>query len=178
MRPKLSAFGVLTQLVFLSLLSLSAARPRSHTHHHNERLPRATRTSEIISESSLVANPTNGFCSKFALCLDVDKQLTFPIDSNNVLAHAIAGIPLEGEPCSPNGSVTESSVEVFVPAAPIQTVTLEVREEIRWPGWNHRPYRERVTSTRSGRASTDSTTNAMLCQFSPPTYLRSADPIY
>ena len=77
-------------------------------------------------------------------------MLSIPTDPNNILAHAVAGIPLDSEACAPNGSATESAVEIGIPSsAPTQTVTLEVREEFHWRGWNHGPHRERVTFTRS-----------------------------
>lgn len=58
----------------------------------------------------------------------------------------------------------EPHVEIVVPpAVPTQTVTLEVREEFRWPGWNHGPYHERVTYTRSHHASKDLTTRKTIC---------------
>ena len=59
-------------------------------------------------------------------------------------------------------------MEVIIPTpAPTQTVTLEVREEFHWPGWNHGPYHERVTYTRSRRATTDSTISMTSCESNP-----------
>ena len=96
------------------------------------------------------------------------KLLITRLDPNNVLAHAVAGIPLDSESCSPNGSAAESSMEIVVPGAvPTHTVTLEVREEFQWPGWNHGPYNKRVTITRSSRAATITMTSAPSCQSNP-----------
>lgn len=159
MRPESLATGIAAvPLVLLSLISSCEARPKSHVHHHNERLPRVVQSTSASSESSPIANPTAGICSKCSALSSMYRLLTLPIDPNNILARAVAGIPLDDEACAPNASAPRSSVDIIVPAsAPTQTVTLEVREEFRWPGWNHGPHFEHVTHTRSRRAATSTT---------------------
>ena len=80
MRPKAYALGMASVPFILLTLAVSCtARPRSHTHHHSGRLPRATRSSVASSSSSFVANPSAGLCSKFPGGFDVQKAADYPI---------------------------------------------------------------------------------------------------
>jgi len=88
--------------------------------------------------------------------------LSISIDLNNILARAVAGIPLDSEACPPNRSATEPKMDIVIPSStPTQTVTLEICEEFHWRGWKHGAQRERVTFTRSfGDSVLSMTSNA------------------
>ena len=80
MRPKAYASGMATvPFILLTLAASCTARPRSHTHHHSGRLPRATRSPVASFSSSFVANPSAGLCSKFSRDFDVQKAADYPI---------------------------------------------------------------------------------------------------
>ena len=51
-------------LFFLAALPLASARPRTHLHHRNDRLPRIARMSEASSGSSLVEDGGNALCGE------------------------------------------------------------------------------------------------------------------
>ena len=55
MIPKLlSTFAVLVSVLALALLPICNARPRSHRHHRNDRLPRIARAAPASYDGNLV----------------------------------------------------------------------------------------------------------------------------
>ena len=59
-----SAVVAVVSLFGLASLPLTAARPRSHLHHRNERLPRVARVSPADSSNDLTGYGPNGVCGK------------------------------------------------------------------------------------------------------------------
>ena len=126
-------------LIALIASPFADARPRSHLHHRNDRLPRIARISEASSGSSLVEEGGD-LCGKISRLL---RQVQFSNDRspdpNNVLAHAVAGIPFEEGPCSMHSPANTTTAVYEGPTTkPAATATLKDREVERKPP--HLPY--------------------------------------
>lgn len=75
MKPKLpSIVGAVLSLFVLSALPICSARPRSHLHHRNDRLPRIARATPIDSGSSLVDDGSDSLCGELLTCYKVKES--------------------------------------------------------------------------------------------------------
>lgn len=89
------------------------------------------------------------------------------VDPNNVLAHAVAGIPLDEGPCSPIPPANTSSVIVVGPAtssasSDVGTATLKDREAHHWT-WAHGPHHEQAIRTVVHSVTTTALTSTTTC---------------
>lgn len=57
-------FTVVASVSLFATLPFCSARPRSHLHHRNDRLPRVARVAPASSGSSLVGEGSNGLCGE------------------------------------------------------------------------------------------------------------------
>ena len=65
MIPKvLSSFTVLVSILALVILPICNARPRSHHHHRNDRLPRIARAAPASLDGKLVEGDSDSLCGE------------------------------------------------------------------------------------------------------------------